>query len=327
MLTISYNQRTNNIEIRFPYDERIALLLKLKFQQRKFNKENHRAWEIPLYEGQAMEARLKAFIEETGTQADVSDSVWTACQIMENWREENLRLSRADSFEAQSWRVIFGGDLTPLQTASAEYMHRNAHGVILGDAPSYNPGVTMLGVLEASLDYPCLVLTRETDKLSWQTGFRKYTRRRAWVLGDELATIHAIADGETAEMAVVNFGSMEKWLPWIIQIDWKSIVIDQAHYIKNGDSDQAHILKDLTRDTRRHRYMLSQSDFLTHPWEAAAQLEVLGRLEEDFGGRTKFMLAYTQHRAGMLVPRHTEELDEVLRSVCYVAHKKEGNNG
>lgn len=106
----------------------------------------------------------------------------------------------------------------------------------------------------------------------------------------------------------------------------RGVVFDESHYLKNKAAARSRAAKALARGVDA-RFLLTGTPVLNRPEELAHQLDVLGRLEELFGSWMGFTRTYCggeETRWGYQARGHNrlEELNEVLRSHCFVRRRK-----
>jgi SWI/SNF-related matrix-associated actin-dependent regulator 1 of chromatin subfamily A len=106
----------------------------------------------------------------------------------------------------------------------------------------------------------------------------------------------------------------------------KSLIFDESHRLKNKDAARSKAAKALAKDVPV-RFLLSGTPLLNRPEELAHQLDVLGHLEDLFGGWKPFTQKYCggeDTRWGYQAKGHSrlEELNRVLRSHCFIRRRK-----
>lgn len=324
MIDITYNFRSSNIEIRFYKDPDLILLVK-RIPGREYHVDRY--WFVPVVQGRDIKPYLERFIKEAksaGHDSEVDPLVWDAIEEAANYKTLNLALSTADDYtDDPRLTSTFGRDLTGLQRARIRYLFNNAGGVLWGSADRVIP----LATVEYGLFLPALVVCADTEKFLFASEFKRMTRRQVFVMDEEQMLIKEAREAATgrpefAELCVVNYGLLPKFREWLTTIEWQVMILDRAHCIRNGNSEQGKILLDMARWVPR-KILMSCTDFRVAPWELCTQLEIAGRME-DFGGRQKFLEDYTnitslKHNGSIdhWKARNTERLESELRSVCY----------
>ena len=121
--------------------------------------------------------------------------------------------------------------------AAARSGHRT---FLLADEPGL--GKTAQSILAASKisAYPMLAVVPNVVKMNWA---REVS---IWTPGRKVSVIHG--DGEDldafADVVVVNYDILDRHVGWLSRLGFKSMVIDEAHFIKNPESNRSkHVLK------------------------------------------------------------------------------------
>lgn len=320
MINITFNLRTNEIEIRFFKDAQLLILVK-RIPGREFHIDRY--WRVPLVQGVDIKPYIDRFIEEAksaGHESEVDDLVWAAIETAANYREHNYALSLAEDY-TEDWKLnsVFGRELNGIQRARVRYLFNNFAGVLYGSPDIIIP----LIAIEYDVSFPSLVICPNERKFEIASYFKRMTRRSVFVVEEEQVMIHDARQAAGAEshasMCVCNFGNLRKYRTWLSGIEFQSLLIVGGEGIRSGTSEQVVILMDLAR-VIPHKIMMTTCDFINKPWELCAQLEVIGRLQ-DFGGRDKFMQDYTRtvkvDGYPVLAPSNPERLEKELRSICY----------
>jgi SNF2 family DNA or RNA helicase len=107
--------------------------------------------------------------------------------------------------------------------------------------------------------------------------------------------------------------------------DFKAIVLDEMHYVKNYKAKRTEAIKHLAK-RRGIRLGLTGTPVLNRPQELISPLGILGRLD-DMGGfwhfARHFCNAYkTSYGWDMSGAAHLEELNQRLRATCFVRRRK-----
>ncbi|UOR02263.1 DEAD/DEAH box helicase [Leucobacter allii] len=128
-----------------------------------------------------------------------------------------------------------GLELMPHQArflASVADGHRS---FLLADEPGL--GKTAQSVLAASVAdaYPLLVVVPNVVKMNWAREAQRWTpQRRVTVIHGDGRDVDAFAD-----IFVVNYEILDRHLSWISRFGFKGMVVDEAHMIKNVQSQRS----------------------------------------------------------------------------------------
>ncbi|MFO7690019.1 MAG: DEAD/DEAH box helicase [Cryobacterium sp.] len=119
---------------------------------------------------------------------------------------------------------------------SARLGHRS---YLLADEPGL--GKTAQSLLAASVAnaYPLLAIVPNVVKMNWAREVELWTpNRRATVIHGDGASLDAFAD-----VVVVNYDVLDRHLAWLGTLGFKGMVVDEAHFIKNLQSQRSkHVL-------------------------------------------------------------------------------------
>lgn len=321
MVTITFNLRTNEIEIRFFKDPNLLLMVK-RIPGRVFHVDRY--WRVPLEQGRDIKPYIDRFIEEAksaGHESEVDDLVWAAIETAADYKNSNYALSLADDYaEDVRLNTAFTDDMSGIQRARVRYLFNNSAGVLYGSSDI----VTPLIAIEYGLWFPALVVCPNDRRFEIASYFKRMTRRAVFVVEEEQVLIRDAREAANgaeamAEMCVCNFGNLAKYRTWLSNIEFQSMLIVGGEGIRSGTSEQVIILSDMAR-TIPHKILMTSCDFVVKPWELCAQLEIIERMK-DFGGRTKFLEDYTRtvkvEGYPVMKPSNPDGLEKELRSICY----------
>nr|WP_246150141.1 DEAD/DEAH box helicase [Agromyces intestinalis] len=115
---------------------------------------------------------------------------------------------------------------------SARLGHRT---FLLADEPGL--GKTAQSVLAASVAnaYPLLAVVPNVVKMNWAREVERWTpHRRATVIHGDGDTLDAFAD-----VVVVNYDVLDRHMSWLSTLGFRGMVVDEAHFIKNLQSQRS----------------------------------------------------------------------------------------
>ncbi|KFF60946.1 helicase [Cryobacterium sp. MLB-32] len=127
---------------------------------------------------------------------------------------------------------------------SARLGHRS---YLLADEPGL--GKTAQSLLAASVSnaYPLLAIVPNVVKMNWAREVELWTpNRRATVIHGDGDTLDAFAD-----VVVVNYDVLDRHLAWLGTLGFKGMVVDEAHFIKNLQSQRSKHVLSLAEQIRR----------------------------------------------------------------------------
>lgn len=126
---------------------------------------------------------------------------------------------------------------------SARAGHRT---YLLADEPGL--GKTAQALLAASVtgSYPLLVVVPNVVKVNWAREVEKWTpQRTATVVHGDGDDIDAFAD-----VVIVNYEVLDRHVAWLSRRGFKGMVVDEAHFIKNKESQRSRNVLALSRSIR-----------------------------------------------------------------------------
>ncbi|GAB2623878.1 hypothetical protein GCM10027067_40050 [Pseudactinotalea suaedae] len=132
-----------------------------------------------------------------------------------------------------------GRELMPHQVELLEAVRRGHRTFLLADEPGL--GKTAQSILAASVAgaFPLLAVVPNVVKINWAREVEQWTPSR------KVTVIHG--DGDTmdafADVFVVNYEILDRHLSWLMRFGFRSMVVDEAHFIKNLSSQRSqHVL-------------------------------------------------------------------------------------
>ncbi|MDO4527682.1 MAG: DEAD/DEAH box helicase [bacterium] len=240
---------------------------------------------------------------------------------MSNTLKHNLRV---EPYEYQREGIIFG-----LENKR----------IIIGDEPGLGKTLQSIGIVDTANAYPCLVICPSSLKINWQREFEKFTDKSAVVLDNNVRTTWGyLLKMGVHQVAIVNYESLRKYFVWDIKAgkqfrlkdvvfcpqikDFKSIIIDESHRVKDPSAQQTIFTKGLSVG-KEWCILLSGTPVVNRPEDLIAQLSIMDRLN-DFGGRAKFMADYCtdpkDKTAEPAVP--LSQLSQQLYNSCMIRREK-----
>lgn len=128
-----------------------------------------------------------------------------------------------------------GLELMPHQARFLARVRDGHRSFLLADEPGL--GKTAQSVLAASVAdaYPLLVVVPNVVKMNWAREVERWTpQRRVTVIHGDGDDIDAFAD-----VFVVNYDILDRHLSWISRLGFRGMVVDEAHMIKNVQSQRS----------------------------------------------------------------------------------------
>jgi hypothetical protein len=120
--------------------------------------------------------------------------------------------------------------------ASAREGHRT---YLLADEPGLGKTAQALLAAEVTHSYPLLVVVPNVVKMNWAREVELWTpNRTATVIHGSGESLDAFAD-----VVIVNYDVLDRHIGWLRTLGFKGMVVDEAHFIKNRESQRSkHVL-------------------------------------------------------------------------------------
>ncbi|MGR2753753.1 DEAD/DEAH box helicase [Agromyces arachidis] len=141
-----------------------------------------------------------------------------------------------------------GLELMPHQARFIEAARQGHRRFLLADEPGL--GKTAQSVLAASVAgaYPLLAVVPNVVKMNWAREVERWTpHRRATVIHGDGDSVDAFAD-----VIVVNYDVLDRHMAWLSTMGFRGMVVDEAHFIKNLQSQRSRNVLALADRIRRN---------------------------------------------------------------------------
>lgn len=219
------------------------------------------------------------------------------------------------------------GKLKPFQRAGVEYLLERRR-AFLADEQGLGKTIEALAALEADGAYPAVIVCPASLKLNWLREIERWLpHRRARALHGTSTSRGATAvaagrgvldsDDDRADIHVVNYDILGAREQELAAISPRALVLDEAHYCKNGAAKRTQAATRLARSVTADGLVLALTGtpVMNRPQELIAQLRILGRLG-DFGSGTQFGERFRGADAHHRLHWH-------LRARCFVRRLKQ----
>ncbi len=272
------------------------------------------------------------FCLENGVEMDRS-AVETCHEIVSRGIEA-LKSSRAESSDFDV--AGLGRTLRPFQRAGVEYAAARKRCLIADEMGLGKGGQGLAAVFHLDA-YPSIVVCPASLKLNLAKEATAWVPSKTVTVVDNLKRPFRVSiDGKSrtitrndwsADIIVVNYDVLEKHLPKLLRVRARSVVFDESHYLKNRKAKRTMAAKKLV-DGIPTRFLLSGTPIMNAPIELASQLEILGVMDEHFGGHWKFARRFCGawkdnfgwHFNGA---ENLDELNNILRATCMIRRTKD----
>ena len=136
-------------------------------------------------------------------------------------------------------RVPDGLDLFTHQAEFVAGVREGHRTFLLADEPGLGKTAQALLAAQASNSYPLLVVAPNVVKTNWAREVELWTpSRSATVIHGSGESLDAFAD-----VVIVNYDVLDRHIGWLRTLGFKGMVVDEAHFIKNRESQRSkHVL-------------------------------------------------------------------------------------
>lgn len=126
---------------------------------------------------------------------------------------------------------------------SAREGHRT---YLLADEPGLGKTAQALLAADVSHSYPLLVVVPNVVKVNWAREVEKWVpQRTATIVNGDGDDIDAFAD-----IVIVNYEILDRHVAWLGRRGFKGMIVDEAHFIKNKESQRSRNVLSLSRSIR-----------------------------------------------------------------------------
>jgi len=312
----------NIMEMRLPFLSREKFLLlvdEIKNFGMQFNKSSELWWIFVRDKATLNNILSGTILNEVGYKIDkiAQKTLVERIEDSADTEKELLKLSSAATTEIDKIKG-FNGTLYPFQKVTIEYSEKN-NTIFIADEMGLGKTVQALAIIEKHNLFPALVVSPGHLKKNWISEAKKFLPSRTTYI---LETGKKI---QKADIYIISYGSVETFGEGLKVPPFKSIVLDESHYIKNHRANRTKSVQKYLKHIP-FKMMLTGTPILNRPLELVSQLNFLGTLKTHFGGKWKFIQRYAPPTSNGLYTEYgadnLEELQLELRKSCMVRRMK-----
>ena len=127
-----------------------------------------------------------------------------------------------------------GLDLMMHQAEFVEAVRNTHRSFLLADEPGLGKTAQALMAAEIADAFPLLVVVPNVVKTNWLREVMKWLpKRRPTVVHGDGIELNAFSD-----VFIVNYDILDRHVGWLSKFDFKGMVVDEAHFIKNKESQR-----------------------------------------------------------------------------------------
>jgi SNF2 family DNA or RNA helicase len=139
-----------------------------------------------------------------------------------------------------------GLDLMVHQSEFVESVRAGHRGFLLADEPGLGKTAQALIAAEIAGAFPLLVVVPNVVKTNWLREVRQWLpQRRPTVVHGDGVELNAFSD-----IFIVNYDILDRHVGWLSKFDFRGMVVDEAHFIKNKDSQRSKHVQAVARTIR-----------------------------------------------------------------------------
>lgn len=210
-----------------------------------------------------------------------------------------------------------GLSLRPFQKAGVSYAIKTGK-TFIGDDVGLGKTVQALAAVSVKNTFPCLIVCPKAVKLNWRNEIRRWTDNSFMLLNGK-----SIIGSE--DFVIINYDILNKHQDSLIAHGFKSIILDESHFIKNSKAQRSKIVMEIGKKIDM-KICLTGTAVMNRPIELVNQLIFLDKINE-FGGFWSFVKTFcdahqTKYGWDMNGSSNLDQLSKMLRSTCYIRREK-----
>jgi hypothetical protein len=148
--------------------------------------------------------------------------------------------------EARSLGTPGGIELMRHQARFVESAREGHRTYLLADEPGLGKTAQALLAADVTRSFPLLVVVPNVVKVNWAREVQKWTpQRAATIVNGDGDDIDAFAD-----IVIVNYEVLDRHVAWLSRRGFKGMIVDEAHFIKNKESQRSRNVQTLSRSIR-----------------------------------------------------------------------------
>jgi SNF2 family DNA or RNA helicase len=149
--------------------------------------------------------------------------------------------------EARSLETPGGLELMRHQARFVESAREGHRSYLLADEPGLGKTAQALLAADVANAYPLLVVVPNVVKVNWSREVEKWTpHRTSTVVHGDGDDIDAFAD-----IVIVNYEVLDRHVAWLSRRGFRGMIVDEAHFIKNKDSQRSKNVQALSKSIRQ----------------------------------------------------------------------------
>ncbi len=148
--------------------------------------------------------------------------------------------------EHSSLHTPGGTELMVHQAQFVEAVRGGHRTFLLADEPGLGKTAQALMAAEVAEAFPLLVVVPNVVKMNWAREVHKWIpSRRVTVVHGDGSELDAFSD-----VFVVNYDILDRHVGWLSKFDFRGMVVDEAHFIKNRESQRSKYVQAVAKTIR-----------------------------------------------------------------------------
>lgn len=156
--------------------------------------------------------------------------------------------------------------------------------VIIADEMGLGKTIQAIAAIDSAKWYPTLIVCPSTLKYNWKLEYEK------WNNDASTSIWYSSKDNEVKDVNIINYDILDKYKDVLIKCNFKSIVFDESHYIKNSKAIRTKAALQISKKIN-NKILLSGTPINNRPVELISQLRVLNKLSY-FGSERDFQIRF-----------------------------------
>jgi SWI/SNF-related matrix-associated actin-dependent regulator 1 of chromatin subfamily A len=220
----------------------------------------------------------------------------------------------------------------PFQYAGIEFGHKFKK-CIIADEQGLGKTLQAIGIIAMDKSFPALIIPPANVKFNWKKEFLKWLE---FVDVEDIVVINGrnfVLPEDTKSIYIINYDLLKQYLELLKNINFKSLVLDEAHYIKNVNSKRYQYISQIVKDNNLEILLpLTGTPILNRVREFKPLITILDKWHV-FGGEQNFNKSYLSFNNPSSPindikdeqekrDAYLSDLNERLRSSCMIRREK-----
>ena len=249
--------------------------------------------------------------------------------INKNMQENYLKSSKkSDTLKMENINL----DLFDFQCAGIKFIQEKfksgTNGILHADDMGLGKTIQTIGLIEHLNLKPALIICPATLKYNWKNEIDKVTSNSKIFVLTGSPKKKEKYNLNVYDYIIINYDIITKWVDIFKKIDFKILVCDESHYLKNPNAKRTKTVLKLAQKIK-YKLLLTGTPMLNRPVELVSQLKILDTFKyicvNDW---YHFVYKYcdariTNYGLDTRGSSNIDELNELLRNYCMLRRTKE----